>query len=462
MTTMPSVSIVIPTHNRAERLEQTLGALERQTYPLAQMEIVVCADGCRDGTRALLDRLGHLPLSVVELPGLGPAGARNAGAAAARAPFLIFLDDDVEPLPDFVAAHVEAHEAQPQAAILGPYPPCPMASRSAFRLGVRHWWTQHFAALVEPGHRMRYTDVLTGNLSMARSTWDAIGGLDPRLRAREDYELGLRLIEGGVPVVVAPRAFGHHHEHETMLVDKSFRRSREEGRADILIAQTHPQARNDLKAVIWRRWSSRKSDLLDRLLLGGGRGTDWIMDLLARLLPPLDRIGFRRLHSLLFRSLQSYWYIRGVGDRLPTFRAWRSFALEGRDPVGKPDLRLDLRDGIEAAEATLDRLRPGFVELRYGHRILGHLPRAIGAEPWAGRHLRPYLVRHLGPAYLRALAADDVIVPLTHDEFARLDTSLGYMAMHYGPRRSPWTWDEQYQQWRGFLSAWEAKADRRA
>ncbi|MBF8302594.1 MAG: glycosyl transferase family 2, partial [Candidatus Dadabacteria bacterium] len=47
---MPTISIIIPTHNRSASLLRTLDALRVQTYPLQQVEVLVVADGCSDGT----------------------------------------------------------------------------------------------------------------------------------------------------------------------------------------------------------------------------------------------------------------------------------------------------------------------------------------------------------------------------------------------------------------------------
>jgi glycosyltransferase involved in cell wall biosynthesis len=102
----PLVSIVIPTHNRALQLRQTLSALAAQTFPHALMEVIVVADGCsddtlrlmRENTRLYRQGIGGL-LRTFEQPELGPAAARNLGARHAAGRILIFLDDDVEASP---------------------------------------------------------------------------------------------------------------------------------------------------------------------------------------------------------------------------------------------------------------------------------------------------------------------------------------------------------------------------
>jgi glycosyltransferase involved in cell wall biosynthesis len=104
-----TVSIVIPTHNRRDSVERALRALTRQTYPLAASEVIVVADGCTDGTPEISRAGWPFPLRIMEEASRGPAAARNRGAAVATGELLIFLDDDIEVSPGFVAAHVRAH-----------------------------------------------------------------------------------------------------------------------------------------------------------------------------------------------------------------------------------------------------------------------------------------------------------------------------------------------------------------
>ncbi len=444
----PFVSMVIPSHNRAPRLRRTLLALARQIRERSDVEIVVCADGCQDDTAAMARSLTDLPLSVIETPGLGPAGARNAGVDAARGSLLIFLDDDVEPGATFLAEHIKAHQDHPGSVVLGPYPPLPVASRKGFRLAVRQWWTHHFARLAESGHRMSYRDVLTGNLSLKAATWHLIGKFDPALRAHEDYEFGIRAIQAGVPVVYQPGAQGYHYEHETMQIDGAFGRARNEARADVAIARRHPEIGYEFKVGPWGRYLQRGTNEVVRAMFAArGRG-DGLAHKAARLLLSLDKHGLRGRHIVLYGQLISYWYTRGLIDCFRSFAEWRAFALSFPEPRLEAPLAIDLRKGIEAAEEALDRMRPRHARLIYADEPVGDLPYAAGTEPWAARHLRPFLTRELGPAYLRVLAADGLIADSGPEGRRRLVKAITRMAPHYPIRHSPAVWNEQAQQWR--------------
>ena len=115
------VSVVIPTYNRLPLLRRVLAALETQSTPLADFEVIVVSDGATDGTDPFLDTLTTpLQLRPVFQTNSGVAAARNAGVAAARAPLILFLDDDVVPAPDLVAVHLQLHENHDNIVILGP------------------------------------------------------------------------------------------------------------------------------------------------------------------------------------------------------------------------------------------------------------------------------------------------------------------------------------------------------
>ena len=122
--TPPVVSVIIPTYNRCASLKRTLDALCVQTYSLQQIEVLVVADGCTDGTVEMLHHYeASFVLHIVKQPSQGAAAARNQGAAQASGRLLLFLDDDVEPTSSLIEAHIRTHQRQPRQVVIGPYPP---------------------------------------------------------------------------------------------------------------------------------------------------------------------------------------------------------------------------------------------------------------------------------------------------------------------------------------------------
>jgi hypothetical protein len=178
-----------------------------------------------------------------------------------------------------------------------------------------------------------------------------------------------------------------------------------------------------------------------------GRG-DPIARGAQKLLPVLERVGLRGSWARLCDRLRFYWYLRGATDALPSLPAFDAFAREVVPQAQDvQEIVLDLRDGIAAAEAVIDSRRPESVGLRYGRHILGILPAAEGSEPWRGAHLRPFILRYLGPALLRALALDGRIIDASAADLQRLAKAIVRAGGFYTTGRLQPMWREQYLQW---------------
>lgn len=98
-----SLSVIIPTLNEIAFLPCLLDALTKQTRRAD--EIIVADAGSTDGTDELAKSYG-----ARIIPGGTPAVGRNAGARAAKGEYLLFLDADVVPPPDFIALLLEEFE----------------------------------------------------------------------------------------------------------------------------------------------------------------------------------------------------------------------------------------------------------------------------------------------------------------------------------------------------------------
>ncbi len=94
-----TVSIVVPTHNRAHLLGRAVRSVLAQTHQ--DWELIVVDDGSEDDTQAVLAGFRDPRIrSLRNDPALGVSRARNAGILAARpSGYLAFLDDDDEWLP---------------------------------------------------------------------------------------------------------------------------------------------------------------------------------------------------------------------------------------------------------------------------------------------------------------------------------------------------------------------------
>src|SRR5688500_11728817 len=106
-----SVSVIVPTFNRKDRLARMLRALDTVIPSVVSLEAVVVVDGATDGTEELLAGLQtSYPLRVLTQKTAGPGAARNRAIGAATGDVLIFLDDDVIPTEGLISHYLELHD----------------------------------------------------------------------------------------------------------------------------------------------------------------------------------------------------------------------------------------------------------------------------------------------------------------------------------------------------------------
>ena len=103
----PTVSIILPTYQRAALLERAIDSVFRQTY--ADFELLIVDDGSTDHTGEVVQGLRDPRLRVLRHDvNRGAAAARNLGIRHARASFLAFQDSDDEWLPQKLERHMRA------------------------------------------------------------------------------------------------------------------------------------------------------------------------------------------------------------------------------------------------------------------------------------------------------------------------------------------------------------------
>ena len=116
MDTEPTASIIVPTRRRAEYLEVALASIAPQAAA-AGAELLVVDDGPDEATRAVAQRHGARYVAHPASRGLN--AARNSGIDAAGGDLLVFVDDDVEVLPGWLAALLAADAtAEPAVDVL--------------------------------------------------------------------------------------------------------------------------------------------------------------------------------------------------------------------------------------------------------------------------------------------------------------------------------------------------------
>lgn len=240
---LPTISVIIPTRNRAPLLRQTLQHLLRVAYPADRLEVIVVDDGSEDDTQRLL-RAVESPFAFrsVRIPHGGPGAARNAGIKVANGDLVLFLDDDIVVPRDLLRIHAQAHAESEDLVAFGPV----LFHNDGNEQPLTRWLADDHSQTVSENSAGRWPAwklAPEANSSVARKHLISVGGFDESFyRMLENRELGIRLLKAGLRFRYVPGAVVTHHVKESvddLFVDDAYWA----GRSDMLLGRKHPAVR---------------------------------------------------------------------------------------------------------------------------------------------------------------------------------------------------------------------------
>lgn len=200
---MVECSVVVPTHRGAHRLPELLDAFVSQDY-LEVWEIIVVVDGIYDSTLDILDSYkNRLPLkSVVLEKQSGVVTALNTGIEESKGRIVVRCDDDLMPGPRFLSLHMRHHTGVEPIGVIGPTRDVFPDSAYARAYGV----PANTRSLAAAYARLPSLTWLgwAANVSAPRSVLQQLGGYDTKFVYGQDSELGYRLAQAGVKILVDP------------------------------------------------------------------------------------------------------------------------------------------------------------------------------------------------------------------------------------------------------------------
>ena len=309
MSTSYRISVVIPTYQRCASVERALSALAHQTYPADQFEVIVSIDGSDDSTGVMAANFpAAFHRQVLWQPRRGRAAACNAGIRAAKGDLVILLDDDMEPAPEFLAAHQQTHLKASRVGVVGGAPIAFGPSSPPVLRYIGAKFNQHLEKLAMPGHQISFREFYSGNFSLSRALILQCGLFDERFKiyGNEDGELALRLINAGIKLSYCAAAMAHQH------YEKNFaalaRDNIAKGRTAVLLARKHPDTFQSLKLSTFQQ-GSRKWRLLRTGLLELSRLFPTLPKFVISSMGWLERYEPARLNDYYILALDYFYWL---------------------------------------------------------------------------------------------------------------------------------------------------------
>jgi glycosyltransferase involved in cell wall biosynthesis len=242
LETVPRVSVIVPTFNRAGLLRRSLDSIQMQSFP--DWECLIVDDGSTDATPDLVASRAEADPRVRAIRiehGGTPGRGRNAGIAGSRGEFVAFLDDDDEWKPGKLERQVSLFDAEPGAGLV--------FSRVE-RFGDEHGpWPRVLPERPELRSLLASNFIACSTVIVRRSVIERAGLFDESLPLAQDFDLWLRILRRG-PIRGIPEVLARYR------VDRG-RQIRELPAEREAVARIIEKFRDDVPARFLRPWRRR-------------------------------------------------------------------------------------------------------------------------------------------------------------------------------------------------------------
>jgi glycosyltransferase involved in cell wall biosynthesis len=257
-------SLIIPTYNRVALLKKTLQSLSRLASPVDTFEVIVVDDGSDDETGDFVQS-ASFPFDLRffrHQDNRFASAARNTGIRAAQGEVILFLDDDMEVVPEFLEEHLNYHRGPRQAAVMGNIRMHP----GIIPTGMIRYLSSRGVHKLKPGQGMPFRYWCSGNASLKRSIVLEAGLFDERIRCYggEDLELAYRLQQrGDLSFHFASKAVSYHMHYRDF--DEVCRLMFQYGRTSLAyLIEKHPELATTVRANLMDpiRWERDRLPLI--------------------------------------------------------------------------------------------------------------------------------------------------------------------------------------------------------
>ena len=185
---MPKVSVIIPTHNRAEFLRSAITSVLKQTYQ--DFEITVVDEASKDNTKEVVSSFGEKRIKYIHhQTSKGDGAARNSGIANSNGDYIAFLDDDDQWLSEKLQLQVGILENSPAhvGAVYAGYFDIDAINAKIFNV----WLPDRRGDLSRD--IFKENCVCTSSILLRRQCFEKVGLFDESIPYCSDYDMWIRI-----------------------------------------------------------------------------------------------------------------------------------------------------------------------------------------------------------------------------------------------------------------------------
>ncbi len=249
----------------------------------------------------------------------------------ARAPLIVFLDDDVVPDEALIATHMAAQRGQERLVTIGPLLPPADFHLNAWAAWEERALCQQYDAMAAGRWRATYRQFYTGNAAVLRRNILDAGAFDRRYRRAEDVEFALRLRDHGLAFAFLPEARGWHY------VQRSFtswqQMAAAYGQADVAMSE---DGFREVLAVVTEEFPHRNRvvRMVTHLCVGRPALTKTMLKALGMLVQLGDKLRIASINYALCSVIFNLSYYSGLAKALGGRDAFEHLVLNPRSGHG--------------------------------------------------------------------------------------------------------------------------------
>lgn len=195
---MKKVSVIMPCFNDGAYIEEAVASIRAQTYP--NIELVIIDDGSDEPeTKAVLEKLESSGAVLLHTNRLRPAGARNAGIAAATGEYILPVDADDLIAPNYIEKAVKIMDDNDNIGVV-------YCHADLFGEQSGPWELPDYSL-----EKMLLDNIIFVSAMFRREDWCKVGGYRTTMKhGMEDYDFWLSILELDRSVHQLPEVLFHY------------------------------------------------------------------------------------------------------------------------------------------------------------------------------------------------------------------------------------------------------------